>query len=101
MSARKIDSVPSAKISFGPFSSSSACRVRCAGPYPSWPSERCQQKYASLSVIRRSGRPSPERSMNLRLGLRQSTFGSDRNGVKASQSRAGDASTFAALRFVL
>ena len=34
MSARKIDSVPSANTSFGPFSSSKACGTRCAGPKP-------------------------------------------------------------------
>ena len=55
--------------------------TRCAGPNPSAASEVCQQK-AWSSLISRSGKPSPVRSMNFKLGFRQSNCGSDGKGLE-------------------
>ena len=85
MSARKIDSVPSAKTSSG-------LSPRPGPGHPQRGAEAlrgkrlCHQK-ASSSVISRSAKPSPVRSTNFRFGSCQSRTGSDAKGVKGSQPR--------------
>src|SRR5689334_19889455 len=85
MSARNIDSLLSEKTSFGPFSSSSDWGTRCAVAKPSTDNEGCQVNAAS-SLIRRSAKPSPVKSMNLMFGLLQSSTGSEPKDLKRSQS---------------
>ena len=86
-----MDCVPSAKTTRGPFSSSSACATRRAGPKPSSASEACQTK-ASSSVISTSAWPSPSRSTNLRFGSRRSRFRREVKGRKGCQPSASSCS---------